>query len=153
MTLQTRSPPFQPSNPLSSTRHLALSAMDKEDWDDPNLTNLQRLSKADFWEHRGSSNEPRQGNGWGEKEIRSIEAIQYLGWTEKSNETITEECTFATRISNLPTSLDANLRSQIVRSSSKGGRTCLCGGITSRSRLDWHFWSSSSRHSETSSQA
>ena len=90
---------------LSFTRHLALGAMDKEDWDDTSLTNLQRFSKAYFWEHRGSSNEPRQGNGWGEKEIRSIEAIQFLGWTEKPNEIITEECTSAARIANLPTSL------------------------------------------------
>lgn len=77
---------------LSFTRHLTLGVMDQKDWDDPSLTNMQRFSKAYFWEHRGPWKEPRQGNSWEGGDICKIEAIQFLGWTEKPNETITEKC-------------------------------------------------------------
>jgi hypothetical protein len=147
----TSIPTIKPT--LSFTRHLALGAMDKEDWDDTSLTNLQRFSKAYFWEHRGSSNEPRQGNGWGRKKSAvsrrssSLDGQRNLTRPSPKNVRLQPVYRIYRRL------LDANLRSQIVRSSSKGGRTCLYGGIASRSRLDWHFWSSSSRHSETSSRA
>lgn len=77
---------------LSFTKHLALGVMDREDWDDPSLTNLQRLSRAYFWEHRGPSQEALQGGNWKEEDICTIEAVQFLGCTEKSNETITKQC-------------------------------------------------------------
>lgn len=48
---------------LSFTGHFALGVMDRNDWDDPTLTNLQRFHKASFWEHRGSIPAGSHGRG------------------------------------------------------------------------------------------
>jgi hypothetical protein len=75
---------------LCFARHYAVGVMDRNKWDDPHLPHLERFEKARFWEHLGSSCNPRKGEEWGHKDIRSIEAIEFLGWTDKTNDTISE---------------------------------------------------------------
>jgi len=71
--------------------------MDEKDWDDPDLTMMEKFGKTCFWQHLGSSHSPssstaREVGTWEDEDIRKIEAIQFLGWTRKSNKVITEKC-------------------------------------------------------------
>jgi hypothetical protein len=66
--------------------------MDRKDWEDVDLTPLQKFSRARFWEHLGSTCDPRQGGAWKKENICSIEAVEFLGWTDKSDKTISDEC-------------------------------------------------------------
>ncbi|KAK1749833.1 hypothetical protein QBC47DRAFT_395403 [Echria macrotheca] len=80
----------------SFTKHFALGAMDEDDWEDSDLTVVQKLGKAYFWQHLGSSHcpsssEARHVGAWKEEDIRKIAGIQFLGWTEKSNDVITDD--------------------------------------------------------------
>lgn len=68
--------------------------MDRKDWEDHDLTPLQKFRRARFWEHRGPKRIARQGGVWKEEDICSIEAVEFLGWTDKSDETISTECKF-----------------------------------------------------------
>jgi len=82
---------------LCAARHYALGVMNRAVWEDMGLSHLDKFRKAKFWEHRGprwsaSGGMARTDGEWGEKEIWAIEAIQYLGGTDKSDTIITNEC-------------------------------------------------------------
>lgn len=80
------------SDHLCFARHLAVGMIDRKDREDPALAHLQRFASVRFWEHLGSSNKPRNAGTLGVKDILSIEVVEFLGWTDKSDKTIANEC-------------------------------------------------------------
>jgi len=84
-------------------RHLAVGVVDTKHWKDSELTLLEKLLKARYWEHQGSKScastckmakcgKPGDCGRWNENSIRSIEAIEVLGEIDKSDGTISVEC-------------------------------------------------------------
>jgi len=76
---------------LSFDKHYAVGVMDRKDWGDSKLTLLEKFTRAHFWEHRGPSSEPRAGGAWDEKDIQSIQSLQFLGGCYKSDEIISKD--------------------------------------------------------------
>lgn len=81
-------------------RHLALAVVDLSVWSDNSATVLDKLRRARFWEHRGSTSlfkkakSGKAGNGevWGDVDIMAIEAIEYVGEIYHSDHVISHHC-------------------------------------------------------------
>lgn len=87
-------------------RHLAVTIVDADIWDNEESTLLEVLSSARRWDHRGwrsasssasgslntSSNTGRAGRceEWSENDIQTIRAVQKLGETYKTDDEISE---------------------------------------------------------------
>ncbi|EXJ73263.1 uncharacterized protein A1O5_03023 [Cladophialophora psammophila CBS 110553] len=80
-------------------RHMALFVIDDDVYYDPELTIMEKLQEAVFWEHTGSGSSESDGMAkrWDEAAILKILAIEPVGDTSLCNEIISQRCWYHLR--------------------------------------------------------